>query len=118
MKDNAIRIVKAVVASYVASFVFILIIALMMYRLKLSENQVRIGIMAVYFLSAAIGGFLLSKSMGKRRLIMGLSAGLIYFIVLTLMSFVINKSIDRDAAEIIKALAACSIGGVIGGIAG
>lgn len=37
MKDNAIRIVKAVVASYVASFVFILIIALMMYRLKLSE---------------------------------------------------------------------------------
>ncbi len=49
MKDNAIRIVKAVVASYVASFVFILIIALMMYRLKLSENQVRIGIMVVYF---------------------------------------------------------------------
>ncbi len=56
--------------------------------------------------------------MGKRRLIMGLSAGVIYFIVLTLMSLVINKSIDRDAAEIIKALAACSIGGVIGGIAG
>ena len=66
MKDNAIRIVKAVVASYVASFVFILIIALMMYRLKLSENQVRIGIMVVYFLSAAIGGCLLYTSPSPR----------------------------------------------------
>lgn len=118
MKDNVIRIVKAVVAAYVASFIFILIMAFMMYRLKLSEGQVKMGILAVYFVSSAIGGFLLSKSMGKRRLVMGLCAGVIYFAVLTLMSLVINKSINADAAQLIKAFAACSIGGIVGGIAG
>lgn len=68
MKDNAIRIVKAVVASYVASFVFILIIALMMYRLKLSENQVRIGIMAVYFCLRQSEDSFFQKVWGKEDL--------------------------------------------------
>lgn len=68
MKDNAIRIVKAVVASYVASFVFILIIALMMYRLKLSENQVRIGIMVVYFCLRQLEDSFFQKVWGKEDL--------------------------------------------------
>lgn len=118
MKDNAIRVLKSLTASYVVSFVLVLLMSFIMYKLKLNESQTYIGILIIYVVSSAVGGFVLSKSMKSRRLLMGLLMGMLYFLVLMVVSVIVNRGIQDGAESIIKALAACIAGGVIGGIAG
>ncbi len=118
MKENVIRTVKALVASYIASLILVLLMALIMYKLKLSESQTYIGIIAIYVISSALGGFLIAKSTQSKRLIRGILMGVLYFAVLTFVSLIINKGIHASPSDVVKALAACMAGGAVGGIAG
>lgn len=118
MKENAIRILKSLTASYIVSFVLVLLMSFIMYKMKLNEAQTYIGIIVIYVISSAVGGFFLAKSVKTKRLLMGLLMGMLYFLVLTVVSVIVNNGIHDGASSIIKALIACVAGGVIGGIAG
>lgn len=118
MKEKAIKTVKALVASYALSMILVLLTAFIMYKFKLSEAQTYIGIIAIYAVSSAFGGFLIAKSTQSKRLVRGILMGALYFLVLTFVSLIINKGIHTGAADVVKALAACMAGGALGGIAG
>lgn len=118
MKENAVKIIKALVSSYVVSFVLVLIMSFIMYKLKLSESQAYIGVIVIYVLSCAAGGFFLAKKTQSKRLPGGIFIGILYFVVLTLVSIIVNRGIYSDLPTMMKALAACVLGGAIGGIAG
>ena len=52
----------------------------------------------------------------KQRFFCGLSAGLSYFLVLLAVSFVINKGLTSDTAQLLTTLAFCVGSGIIGGV--
>ncbi len=73
------------------------------------------GIVITYFLSNFIGGFLIGKVQEKRRFAWGAALGLIYFLLLLVMSLIIGRNgIDPLAATI--AFLSCVFGGSIGGM--
>ena len=50
-QDAAVRMIKALLASYIVTGLLLLVLALLLYKLRLSESAVNVGIIAVYVVS-------------------------------------------------------------------
>ena len=73
-------------AAYGVTAVLLLILALLLLKLNLSEGIVAIGIMATYLISCFLGGFLLGKGVRKNKFLWGLILGVVYFVLLIILS--------------------------------
>ena len=100
----------------VVSFLVLLILALLLYKVKLSEQIVSAGIIITYALSGFVGGFLAGKRMKQKRYIWGLLMGVTYFLVLLLVSVVVNGPMKEVADSLLTTLILCSAGGMLGGM--
>ncbi len=116
MVKNAVSILRILIITYVVTAVMLLLMSFGMYKLSIGENLIKIGIVVVYALSCAIGGFICGKNKKQRRLLWGLCIGICYFAILSLISFIVNKGFYSDINEAIKAAGVCLLGGIIGGV--
>ena len=116
MKTTSWRIVRTLILSYLFSAVLLLILTLLLYRFRLPEEQITIGIYAVYILSCFLGGFLVGKAMKTRRFFWGMLIGLLYFVVLFLMSSLQNPSAPTELPHMLSVLSMCLVSGMAGGM--
>lgn len=58
---SAVRIMKALLVSYLVTGLLLLLIAGLLYRFQLDEGKVQIGIILTYILSCFTGGFLAGR---------------------------------------------------------
>ena len=56
--NQGMRIAKALLASYLLTGGLLLLLAGLLYRFRLDEGKVQIGIILIYILSCFAGGFL------------------------------------------------------------
>ena len=77
---KAIWFVKSLLCGYIVTGFLLLILALMLYKLGLSEQNVNAGIVLIYVISTFSAGFVLGKLAGKRKFLWGLFAGITYFV--------------------------------------
>ena len=75
---KAIWFVKSLLCGYIVTGFLLLILALMLYKLGLSEQNVNAGIVLIYVISTFSAGFVLGKLAGKRKFLWGLFAGITY----------------------------------------
>ena len=61
-----------------------------------SGNVISIGIYVTYGLSALCGGLILGKGMQHSRLVWGVLYGIIYFLILCVVSIILSKMCIRD----------------------
>ena len=61
-RRKILSVAKALLAAYGVTAVLLLILALLLLKLNLSEGIVAVGIMATYLISCFLGGFLLGKA--------------------------------------------------------
>ena len=64
---KAIWFVKSLLCGYIVTGFLLLILALMLYKLGLSEQNVNAGIVLIYVISTFSAGFVLGKLAGKRK---------------------------------------------------
>ena len=83
---EAIWFVKSLLCGYIVTGFLLLILALMLYKLGLSEQNVNAGIVLIYVISTFSAGFVLGKLAGKRKFLWGLFAGITYFVLLMLIT--------------------------------
>lgn len=107
-------LLKTLMLSYVVTVVLMFGLAFVLYKMKLNSSQAAWGVMLIYFLSCALGGFIAGKKMGSRRLLWGIASGLIYFAVLFILSLAVGSGLRGDMQGILTALAACLGGGAVG----
>lgn len=93
-----------------------MLLAFLLYKLQLREGIVSIGIILIYIAASFFAGFVTGKKMGSRKFLWGLLMGMLYFSVLTIVSLIINRSIDDIAGNFITALGLCAGGGMLGGM--
>ena len=93
--DQAVRMLKALVASYIVTGLLLLLTAGLLYRFELSEGKVRIMIIVTYILSCFAGGFLSGKMMKNKKFLWGILVGLLYFGIMLLVSLAVNRQLDR-----------------------
>lgn len=114
--SKIVRIVKALIASYIAMGILLLILTLVLYKFKISNSQIYIGVVITYLLSNFFGGFVIGKIANKRKFIWGAVLGICFFIVLAIISFITTQNFFEGGSNAIIALVASVVGGMIGGM--
>lgn len=108
--------IKALLCAYVVTGILLLILALLLYKAGLSEENVNAGILLTYVISTFSGGFVIGKLTGSRKFLWGLMAGILYFVLLLLISLGIYHSLQGASVETAAAFVLCAGGGMLGGM--
>jgi len=105
---------------YLISGMMLLLLAVLLYQFDLSEEAVRIGVVAIYITTGFAGGFFIGRQLKDKKYLWGLLAGGIYFIILFVLSLVIRYGSDEavlfDAARILTTVVLCAVSGMAGGM--
>lgn len=91
-------------------------LALLLYRLQLSEAAVNIGVILIYALVCFLGGILAGKAMGERRFFWGFLEGALYFGVLALLTLLVNHGFRDVGNHFFTTLMICAGSGMLGGM--
>ena len=107
---------KLLLASYLITGIFLLVLSLLLYRYHISERTVNIGITLTYCLSTFLAGFLAGKSKKKRKFLWGLALGAAYFVILCLISLAVKGSLKQISGDFLSTLILCMGSGMLGGM--
>lgn len=115
-RDRVLKILSTLLVMYVITGAALLVLALLLYKMQLSEKVVSIGIMAIYVIAGLLGGLIAGKRMKTRRFLWGILMGAVYFLVLLAGSFLLNRGITSDLLHVVTTLVMCMAAGMIGGM--
>ena len=121
MKEkNKLDYVKDVLVSlfggYVITVLGIVIVALLLLLFQISENMVDIGIIIIYVLSCLESGLIVGKRTKARKFLWGMVSGIIYFLILLLISFLMQHSMKNIGSDLATVLLICIGSGTLGGM--
>ena len=115
-KSGVMRIFQALLVSYIITGILLLVLAVLLYKLNLDKGKVTAGITGIYVVSAFAVGFLIGKLQKVRKFIWGLMLGILYFLLLVLVSFGVYHTLQGDVMQIVTTLVLCAAGGMLGGM--
>lgn len=109
-------ILKCLLFSYLLTTGLLLMLALMLYRFSLSEKIVSICIIIIYILVTFLAGFIAGKKEGNRKFLWGLFMGSVYFIILLIISLIVNSGLQNTSTHFLTVLLLCAGSGMLGGM--
>ncbi|MEE1086644.1 MAG: TIGR04086 family membrane protein [Schaedlerella sp.] len=109
-------ILKSLLCAYIVTGIFLLLLALLLYKMNLNESKVTIGIILGYVISTFAGGFAAGKMAKARKFLWGLITGITYFIVLFIVSFVLYRELQGNGINVMTTFLLCAGGGMLGGM--
>lgn len=117
MEKSKLRVtLRNLIITYILTGILLVVLALALYKFRLKEGQIRLGVNAIYIIACLFGGVLMGKSVGHRRFFWGLLLGLLYFLVLLAVSFFLNKGLNGSMNQILTTMALCTASGTAGGM--
>ena len=109
-------LIKTMVYAYIISGLLLFLLAFFMLKLDLSGALVNGGVVAIYIVSCFIGGFLMGKNCEQGQFIWGLITGIAYFLILVIISAIMNTFTGMDTSRLLSALFICGFSGMLGGM--
>lgn len=110
------QILKALLASYIVTGILLFVVTFFLYKFDWDEQMVTAGIIVIYVVSTFVGGFILGKIRRARKFLWGLVIGVLYFVLLFLISFGVYRNFDGNGTNVITTLLLCAGGGMLGGM--
>ena len=114
--EKVIFITKCMLMAYILTAGLLLLLAFMLYRFGLSEKVVSICIIAIYIVVTFLAGLLAGKNAGKRRFLWGLAMGITYYMILVIVSMIVNKGAQAVAGNMATVFFLCAGSGMMGGM--
>lgn len=109
-------ILKALVISYILTAILLLLLAFLLFKFELDEGKVSIGIIIIYLLAGAVGGFFVGKKTGSQKFLWGMVLGAVYFILLLVISLIAGHGIQTQPMQLVTTGCLCIGGGMLGGM--
>ena len=116
-KGNLIRILKGSAFSIVITLVLLLIYSALLTYTSLNENTMPIFVIVITAISILAGSLISSLNIKKNGLTNGAMVGIIYILVIYLLSSIIGQNFSLNMYSIIMFIASV-MAGAIGGIIG
>lgn len=116
MIQKVMWVLKSLLASYIVTGLFLLLLTFLVYRFKLDEQMVVAGIVLIYVVSTFIGGLILGKLAKRRRFLWGSMLGSLYFLLLFLISYGVYREFNTNGVNAITTVILCVGGGMSGGM--
>lgn len=113
---KVIFIMKCMLAAYLLTAGLLLLLALMLYRFGLSEKVVSICIIIIYIAVTFLAGFIAGKRAGEKKFLWGLVMGCVYFLILMVVSLIVNRGIEEPISRLATVFILCSGSGMLGGM--
>ncbi len=101
---------------YLVTFLGIVIIALLLLFFQVSEDVVDIGIIVIYILACLCAGFIIGKRTKTKKFLWGFVSGGIYFILLLVISLIIQNPMENIGNDLLTVLWICVGSGTLGGM--
>lgn len=114
--QKAVWVLKALLMAYIVTGILLVVLALLLFKFQLPEQVVNIGIIVIYILSTFLAGLFMGKKFKNRKFVWGLLGGTTYFLVLTLVSLIVNKGFDGGTQSFVTTLMMCTLSGTFGGM--
>lgn len=117
VKKLLFNMTKILLFMYILTGLMLFLLAFMMYKMDLSSNQINLGIIIIMISSTFIGGLLAAKSFREKKFMYGALIGLLYFLILTIISSTIQKNLklaDDALSMFIMCLGSGTLGGMLG----
>ena len=115
--NNIIRILKGSLISIVTTLILLIIFSAILTYTNVNENVMPTVIIIVTALSILIGSQISTSKIKKNGIINGASVGIIYIVLLYLISSLVTKNFSLNNYSIIMMVTSLLIGGV-GGVIG
>ena len=116
LKKNLMQIFKVAMVMMGLTAILLLILALMLFKMSLSERAVAVGIVLIYVIVNFAGGFLMGKIKGENKYKWGIVIGLSFFLILSLISTIVTGEMYGKGIQAVWALLTCIGGGMVGGM--
>lgn len=116
VERRAAGVLKALLSAYIVTGILLVVLALLLYKAGLSEEVVNAGILLIYVISSFAGGFVMGKLTGNRKFLWGLVTGILYFILLIVISLGLYHSLQADLMNLATTFLLCAGGGMLGGM--
>lgn len=116
MKKAYGYILKSLLAAYLISALMVVVLAFLFYKLEMKEDIVKGAVIGIYLMSSLAGGFLCGKLVPARRFVWGCVVGVLYFLILILLTLVIYGNLSGGMSQILIGFLACTLGGMFGGM--
>lgn len=114
--NPAHAIFLSVFVMFIVSGLLLLLLAMLLYKMDLSEGAVKIGIVVIYVISGVIGGVIMGKVMKEQKFLWGLAAGALYFVILLLVSLLVKGGFEMEPAKVLTTAILCGASGMAGGM--
>lgn len=111
------KIFTGVLFSVALSILFVFILAIFVFFLNISDRTISTLIFGLSALSVFLGALILGRNIGGGGLLHGLFLGVIYFLILSLVSLAVSGKISFQAENLFR-LAGTLLSGIAGGIFG
>lgn len=116
VREILMCIVKSLLCAYVVTGILLIILTVLLYKVGLNEENVNAGILLIYVISTFSGGFVIGKILGVKKFLWGLVTGIVYFVLLVLISLGIYHAFQGGLTETVTAFLLCAGGGMLGGM--
>ncbi|MFI3212623.1 MAG: TIGR04086 family membrane protein [Eubacteriales bacterium] len=115
-KVPTLLVVKCLLAGYVITGGLLFLLAFILYQFQVSAEIVSIGIVIIYCISNFLIGFFIGKKMESRKFLWGLCIGVLYFIVLAVISVCMNQEFKDMGSNFLTSFLLCAGSGMLGGM--
>lgn len=115
-RPPVVRVLQCLLFGYLITGAMLLLLAGLLYRLRLSEQVVSIGIIVIYVVSALVSGYIAGKKAGNKKYLWGLLQGGLYFVVLLLMTLAVRQSVSEFGSNLVTTFLLCTGSGMLGGM--
>lgn len=115
-KPDFMFIMKTLLFSYLLTALLLAVLAFLLFRTDMGKKGVEIGIIIIYIAATIFGGFLAGKRITSRKFLWGLCMGALYFVVLSLVSLLVNRGITNPGSSFFTTMVLCLGGGMFGGM--
>ena len=112
----AVRMLKALLCAYAVTGIMLMLLTVLLYKAGLSEENVNAGSILTYVIGTFAGGCVIGKITGVKRFLWGLLAGILYFVLLLLISLGVYHSLQGEAGNLLTTFLLCAGGGMLGGM--
>ena len=114
--SQSLKMMRALLVSYVVTALFLLLTAALVYRAGLDESKVQIAVILIYIVSCFLGGFLAGKMMKTRKFLWGGLLGFLYFAVMLLVSVAVNQEFGDAVTGVMTTFVIGTVSGMAGGM--
>ncbi len=115
-KSKLQAMLRSLLVSYLLTAILLAVLAFLLYRFRLGETQISLGVNVIYIIACLIGGILAGKAVRQRRFVWGLLSGVLYFLILLAVSFAMNRALGSDTKELVTVFLMCAGSGTLGGM--